>query len=148
MSDEEVAFGEQSVIRRICAALEVDEPLATKLLRKADLAMEKPDDNTRTLIEIVRPELNALTREIERGMIYAINESGGQGDISVFLIGSVARWQGAGKLLERIVNHPVQIVPNPLAPYLGAETEELDSPPAHPELAVATGLALRDFYHG
>ena len=150
LSDDEVSFGERSVIQRICSALDVSAELAQKLLADVDLGAEKPDENTRTLIEIIRPELNLLVSEIERGLVYATNENRGQDNTTIYLIGSIARWAGADRLVSNILKHPVKTIPNPLLPFLGGveESDEDQDNVGRPELAVATGLALRDFQHG
>ena len=148
LSDDEVNFGERTVIQRICSALDVTVDMAQDFLANADLGAEKPDDNTRTLIEIIRPELNELVSEIERGLVYATNENRGEDDTTIYLIGSIARWSGADRLISNILNHPVKTIPNPLQPFMSGRepADELHS--GRPELAVAAGLALRDFQHG
>ena len=155
LSDDEVNFGERTVVQRICSALDVTSDLAHKLLAEVDLGADKPDENTRTLIEIIRPELNELIRDIERGMVYATNESRGQDDTTIFLIGSIARWTGADRLISNILKHPVKTIPDPLLPFMSTQAQEvevekneIEGGAGRPELAVATGLALRDIEHG
>lgn len=144
LSDDEVNFGEDTVIDRIVHALDVDTTLAHHLLRDADLGVEKPDDNTRTLIEIIRPELNQLVRDIERALVYATSDNRGNGETDIFLIGSLARWSGADRLISNILNRRVHTIANPLQPFLSLAEREAEK---LPELAVATGLALRDMNH-
>ncbi len=149
LADDEVDYGEQTILEQISKALDVDEQLATSLLRDAELGAERPDDETHTLIEIIRPELNKLVKEIERGLVYAASESRGNAEANVYLIGSMARWNGADELLSSLVNHPVTKIPDPLQSFIkttvpqGASTTD-----GRPELAIAAGLALRDFHHG
>ena len=147
LSDDVVEFGEDTLIEQVCKALDVDAALALSLIQDADLGSGRPDAQTRTLLEIIRPEINRLVREIERGLVYAASESRGADDAKVFLIGSLARWNGAEKLLTDLVRHPVRTIPDPLQPFLrlGVDTEPSGG---RPELAIAAGLALRDFYHG
>ena len=145
LSDDEVDYGEQTIIGQIGKALDVDEELATDLLREADFGAEKPDDETHTLIEIIRPELNKLIREIERGLIYATSESRGAAETRVYLIGSMARWQGADALLSHLLSHPVTRIPDPLQQFIGKDTPKASK--GRPELAIAAGLSLRDFHH-
>ncbi len=149
LSDDEIEFGEQTVLSRICQALDLEEDHALKLLKAADIGAQDTDDNTRTLVEIIRPELNELVSEIHRGLVYATSETRGQDDTAIYLIGSIARWRGADKLLGRLINHRVKTVPNPLRPFLSVKQREDESEEeGRPEFAVAAGLALRDFQNG
>jgi type IV pilus assembly protein PilM len=146
LSDDVVDFGEDGLMEQISRSLDVDAAMAQSIIQDADLGASRPDAQTRTILEIIRPELNKLVREIERGLIYAASESQGADDARVFLIGSLARWQGADRLLTDLVHHPVQTIPDPLQPFLriGADIEPETG---RPELAIPAGLALRDFYH-
>ena len=146
LADDEVDYGEDSILQQISRALDIDEALAMSLLHEADFGAERPDDETRTLLEIIRPELNKLVREIERGLVYATSESRGRSDANVYLIGSMARWHGADSLLSGLVNHPVTKIPDPLQPFLSG-ADRRSSADGRPELAIAAGLALRDFHH-
>ncbi len=146
LSDDEVDYGEQTILEQIGRALDVDEDLAAMLLRDADLGADKPDDETHTLLEIIRPELNKLVREIERGLVYAASESRGANDGRVYLIGSMSRWNGADALLSKLLNHPVTCIPDPLQQFLGKDRDKRVNK-GRPELAIAAGLALRDFEH-
>jgi type IV pilus assembly protein PilM len=146
LSDDVVEFGEETLLAQICRVLDVNSKMALTLIQETDLGAARPDPQARTILEIIRPELNKLVREIERGLVYAASESRGADDTRVFLIGSLARWQGADRLLTDLVRHPVQTIPDPLQPFLRMG---VDAPQEHgrPELAIAAGLALRDFYH-
>ena len=157
LSDDEISFGESGVLERVCDELEVNLDIAQQLVLDADFGSDKPSDNTYTLTEIIRPELNALVKEIERGLIYATTESRGQQDTSVYLMGSLARWRGADRLLSRLLNHPVKTIPDPLRPFIAKPDLAADTlaerktrqreVSGRPELAIAAGLALRDFHN-
>lgn len=146
LSDDVVEFGEDGLMEQISRALDVDTAMAQGIIQDADLGATRPDAQTRTILEIIRPELNKLVREIERGLVYAASESRGADDTRVFLIGSLARWPGADRLLSDLAHHPVQTIPDPLQPFIRIG---VDVPPetGRPELAIPAGLALRDFYH-
>ena len=146
LSDDVIEFGEDTLIEQVCKALDVDAPLAVSLLQEADLGAARPDPQTRTMLEIIRPELNKLVRELERGLVYATSESRGADETKVFLIGSLARWNGAEKLLTDLLRYPVQTIPDPLQPFLRLGMDQ-PGESGRPELAIAAGLALRDFHH-
>lgn len=146
LSDDVVDFGEDTLMEQICRALDVDTPMALDIIQDADLGAARPDAQTRTILEIIRPELNKLVREIERGLVYAASESRGVDDAKVFLIGSLARWQGADHLLSDLVHHPVQTIPDPLQPFMRIGVD-VEPETGRPELAIPAGLALRDFHH-
>jgi len=150
LSDDEVEFGERTVVARLCQALEVETHVAQQLLVDANVGEDRPDENTRTLIEIVRPELNVLAQEIERGLIYAKSENRGDSETAIYLMGSIARWRGMDRLLSNILRHQVLTIPDPLGTFVAPNATSsscaaTDTRQAHPELAVAAGLALRDF---
>jgi len=85
-------------------------------------------------------------RELERGLVYATSESHGTDETKVYLIGSLARWTGADKLLTDLLRHEVQTIPDPLQPFLRLGVDQ-PGDSGRPELAIAAGLALRDFHH-
>ena len=75
-------------------------------------------------------------------MIYTASQTHGEAISRIYLLGSIARWQGINHLLGALVKLPVEIIPNPLEPFdrkNGTSTGN-DEPMA--EIAVATGLAL------
>jgi type IV pilus assembly protein PilM len=148
LSDDEIDFGERTVVERTCQALDIDPDMALNLLREADLGSDRPDDNTRTLLEIIRPEMNQLVQDVQRGLVYATSENHGMDDTGIYLIGSIARWRGMDKVLGNILNHRVKTIPNPLQPFLSLIEREQALDNGRPELAVAAGLSLRDFHNG
>lgn len=146
LSDDVVDFGEDTVMEQLARALDMDTEMAFGMLQEAELGASRPDPHTRTVLEIIRPELNKLVREIERGLVYAASESRGVDDAKVFLIGSLARWHGADVLLTDLVRHEVKTIPDPLQPFLRVGVD-VTPESGRPELAIAAGLALRDFHH-
>ena len=97
-----------------------------------------------TLQEIIKPLFLELTEEINRVLIYMASQTHGESVDRIYLLGSVARWQGADRLLNKLLVLPVETIPNPLKtfrrPGVPEAISEMD---AAPEMAVATGLALR-----
>jgi len=97
-----------------------------------------------TLREIVKPAFLQLVGEINRALIYAASQTRGESVSRIFLLGGIARWVGADRFLQELIELPVQIIPNPLKAFparRGAQTEVDEQ--SVPEIAVAAGLALR-----
>ncbi|MDH3642141.1 MAG: pilus assembly protein PilM, partial [Gammaproteobacteria bacterium] len=149
LADDEVDFGEDTVLEKISNALDMPRELAIDLVRKVNLdpAVTEPDPelarNADALTEIVKPELGRLVQEIQRGLVFAASESRGTRANQVYLLGSMARWPGTAELLASLADTPVATVPSPLTLFPPAHGERTEGPA--PELAVATGLALRAF---
>lgn len=96
-----------------------------------------------TIIEILKPRLLDIVEEISRALVYAASETRGLPVRHVYMLGSLARWSGVEKIFSDMLELPVGIVPDPWS------TERSGDQPVaigqtRPEMAVATGLALRE----
>lgn len=152
--DQEVAIGEKSLVQHICKTLELSEDMASRLLVESGISAGHANDATanaidesglyNTLAEILKPQFIKLVEEIKRAFLYAASVSRGRGITKVYLMGSIARWPGSEQLLSNLSDCDIENVPDPLAmfPSIERDTAVLASHAA-PELAVATGLALR-----
>jgi type IV pilus assembly protein PilM len=154
--DQEVAIGDESLIQHVCETLDMSEDTARKLLSSTgvhpgshhDAVSDAIDESGvfDTLAEILKPQFLKLVEEIKRAILYAASETRGRGVTQVYLLGSIARWPGSDKLLSGLIGSKVATIPDPLAlfPAEGAaEPNPEVSGSAAPEIAVATGLALR-----
>jgi Tfp pilus assembly PilM family ATPase len=143
LADDEIEFGEQTLLDQVQETLGLELALARKLVTTTNLdprvvvAGEEKAGAGRALTQIIKPYLQHLVHEIERGLVFANSESRGSRLNRVYLLGSFARWLGADKLLESMLDVPVAKIPNPVSLF-GPQASE-----ASPELAVATGLALK-----
>lgn len=154
MLDQEVNFGEKMLIEKIAGALDLSKALAAELALQQGLvafgAEQEGADRTLSgaessaIVEIVRPLFSQLVDEITRVCRYAASETQGGVIDQVYAIGSIARWPGAVELLSRAANIPVA-EPLSLETFLEVPTGRGDAQRSSigPELAVATGLALR-----
>lgn len=148
LADDEVDFGEELVLEKICSTLDMPREIAVDLVHTINLdpsfKAEDPEiaRNAEALSQIVKPLLSRLAQEIQRGLVFAQSESRGSRPNQVYLQGSIARWPGAAELLSSLAETPVATTPSPLAVF--SDASKADPEPA-PELAVATGLALRKF---
>jgi type IV pilus assembly protein PilM len=149
LADDEVDFGEETVLEKICKTLDMPRELAVDLVHKVSLdpALKELDPelarNADALTGIVKPELGRLVQEIQRGLVFAASESRGARADQVYLLGSMARWPGMAELLASLADTPVATVPSPLTLFPSMDGAQRNE--SAPELAVATGLALRGF---
>ncbi len=150
--DQEVRFGETALLDRIAQSLGMDEAQARQLVLRhgvdgsAATTVPAADDVNvaATLQDIVKPAFLELVGEINRALIYAASETRGESVRLIYLLGSVARWQGAGDFLQSLLALPVQTIPDPLVCFSAVDSENTrPHVGAGPELAVAAGLALR-----
>jgi len=152
--DQEVAIGEQSLVQHICETLDMPEDTARHLLSQTGVyphgsndPMSEALDETglfNTLSEILKPQFMKLVEEIKRAFLYAASETRGRGVTEVYLLGSIARWPGAEEMLSKLSGSKVSKIPNVLTLFPSDATASADvGEHFAPEIAVATGLALR-----
>lgn len=152
--DQEIAIGEQSLVQQICETLDMPEDTARQLLSRTGIYPDSCNDPLSdaldetgllsTLSEILKPQFMKLVEEIKRAFLYAASETRGRGVTQVYLLGSIARWPGAEQMLSNLSGSTVSKIPNPLALFpseANGDAQAADS--FAPEIAVATGLALR-----
>jgi type IV pilus assembly protein PilM len=150
--DQEVRFGEARLLELLANRLDMQEEQVREVVRSNGLdrhvaatpgtAELSNAETAATLQEIVKPEFLRLAEEISRILVYAASQSRGEAVSRIYLFGSLARWRGADTLLGQLVKLDVQTIPNPLQVFHQAGKEATGGPPAEPEIAVATGLAL------
>ena len=156
--DQEVAVGEQSLIQHICDTLDMPEHTARHLVSRtgvhpggnSDPVSDAIDESGlfNTLSEILKPQFMKLVDEVKRAFLYAASETRGRGVQEVYLLGSIARWPGSDQLLSSLTGSKVAKIPDPLSVFpSSSEDEERAAGHSAPEIAVATGLALRGMRH-
>jgi len=152
LSDQEFDFGEGPVLEQISIALDAPRDVAREIVFRHGLnpsgktrtAYEEIDEtsSSNTILTIARPHFSSLVAEIRRAVLFASSETRGGQIGHAFLMGSIARWPGAAALLSHLADMPVTVpTPLPFATELGVDTDA----ESHPELVVASGLALRGF---
>ena len=146
--DQAIQFGETGLLVRIAAELDMTEAAATELVQQHSLApdAEQGSEHAReiadTLVQIVKPEFLRLVEEINRTLIYTASQTHGKQISRIYILGSLARWQGTDALLSSLVKLDVKTIPNPLKAFFTPNRRTQDADEAVPEVAVATGLAL------
>ena len=148
--DQPVNLGEIRILESIAAALEMSVDSARELVNNTSFAardaMPHHDCNHNidiagTLQEIIKPVFLELAEEINRVLVYTASQTRGKSVSRIYLLGSLARWDGIDQLLNNIVKLPVETIPDPLK-HFGPHTRSAADSQPKPEIAVATGLAL------
>jgi type IV pilus assembly protein PilM len=151
--DQEVAFGENSLIQQVAESLDMGEEMARDIVLRTGVksngqgnAVQETIDEAglvSTMSQILKPQFLKLVEEIKRVCLYAAAETRGGAVTQVYLLGSIARWPGSDGLLSSLTGTEVRKIPDPLSLFpssLGADTS---GHAAAPEIVVATGAALR-----
>ncbi|MCU7935400.1 MAG: pilus assembly protein PilM [Candidatus Thiodiazotropha sp. (ex Dulcina madagascariensis)] len=152
--DQQVSFGESLLLDNLSATLELPEDVIRKLVlrhgfeKDPDKSVQSgtvsDDEISYTLLEVLKPVFIKLVDEINRVLIFTASQTHGMPISRVCLLGSIARWPGAESLLRKLIDIPFSTHQRELAEYFVDLTEEGESwSSSIPELAVATGLALR-----
>ncbi|MDH3374181.1 MAG: pilus assembly protein PilM [Gammaproteobacteria bacterium] len=151
--DQEVAFGENSLIRQAAETLDMSEEMARDLILRAGVQSANPGDAVEatiaeaglvnTISEILKPQFLKLVAEIKRVCLYAAAETRGGVVGQVYLLGSIARWPGTAGLLSALTGTNVAKIPDPLALFPSSPGKSPAAGTVAPEVVVATGAALR-----
>ncbi len=154
--DEEIGVGELQLVQQLALALDLDTDLARKqveqhgLGNQAEAGQALPDgvnpQIAMTLAQILKPSLIKMAENIKRALVYAIAETRGEPISRIFVLGSIGRWRGIDSLLCDLLKIPVEVIPDPLSAFGPAASGKATAGSARPELAIATGLALREFF--
>ena len=154
LADQEVRFGEASILSSIAKTLDLTTTMAKELVLTNGLATmrknpEAAGDNmdsevVRTLVEIAKPELLRLVREINRAFLFADSESHGDAQKRIIIVGGAGRWPGMASLLSSLAKMPVEGLGREHMPFANdsASIATLDDQQAA-EMSIAVGLALR-----
>jgi type IV pilus assembly protein PilM len=154
--DQPVKFGCNQLFREMADALDLAQDKAKELayrhgIRQSTAEGEGSEDDNdfaldiaQTLREIIKPAFLNLVEEINRVMIFTASETHGVPLSRVYLLGCLARLPGAHELMRTLMNVPI---PTQHDEFHDVFIDDNDHTEAWlnrlPELAVATGLALR-----
>ncbi|MDJ0709613.1 MAG: pilus assembly protein PilM [Woeseiaceae bacterium] len=152
--DQQIRFGENALVGQLAETLDMSEDLARDLMVRSGVrTSEDPIADTvgdaglgETIAEILKPQFMSLVDEIKRVCLYAAAETRGGAVSRVHLLGSLAHWPGADELLGSLAEMDVAKIRDPLLTFR-TEEESTAGDTLSPELAVATGLALRGSAH-
>lgn len=152
--DQQIRFGENALIQQLAETLDLSETMARDLMKRSGVRSDRESVSETidesglvdTMSEILKPQFMTLVDEIKRVCLYAAAETRGGGVSRVYLLGSLARWPGATEMLGALADMEVAKIRDPLLTFRGGKADDRHSALA-PELAVATGLALRGSDH-
>ena len=156
--DQEVDFGENSLVRQAAETLDMSEHMARDLVLRSGVQSGAFAHTTgdeldeaglgSAIAEILKPQFMKLVDEIKRVCLYAAAETRGGAVTQVYLLGSIARWPGSDELLSRLTGVEVAKIPDPLALFpSNKRNKKARSGSTAPEIVVATGAALRGMQH-
>lgn len=150
--DREIEFGQRSLVERVVRLLGMNENMALRLLNDCGFRSEPAQhggdpEMAQTLMEVLRPELAALTAEVNKTLIYTASRSRGRSIDQIYLLGSVSRYPGIDRLVNEMLAVPVEVL-NPFRAF-GGRLREADLARLRPiaGISLACGLALRGFPH-
>ena len=152
--DQPVKFGEQALLEQLSQILELPAETCRQLIfqhgmKTASVDTSNPSvamdtEYSQAIREILKPSFLELVEEINRVLIFTTSETHGLPVSQVCLLGSMARWPGADELLCELINVPSSCIKDSFEKIFHDPSEPgnrwLDKVP---ELAIATGLALR-----
>ena len=151
--DLEVSFGENCLVQQAAETLDMDETMARDLLLRTGVQGRRHGDTVQaaieeaglvnTISEILKPQFLKLVDEIKRVCLYAAAETRGGSVAQAYLLGSIARWPGSDGLLSSLTGFDVAKIPDPLALFPKGNAKPDPHGKSAPEIAVATGAALR-----
>ncbi len=161
--DEQIGFGELLLLEKLEQVLGLSEHLSKTQIMQHGLGDDDDDGNddgnddgdnkdycgsvepeiSSTILQVLKPSFMQLGDNIRRALVYAVAETRGDPVTKIFLLGSVARWRGANKVVSDLLGIPVQVMTDPLLRYQASGDIKTMSSENRPEFAVATGLALK-----
>ena len=108
--------------------------------KRGEMAFPEGAGDSANLIEIVRPSLDALIKEVRRSLTYYENQTKTSGFSRIVLTGGCAHVEGLAQYLGGNLGLPVEI----LDPFKEIETGDVSLPGPPSQFALAVGLALRE----
>lgn len=150
----ELDFGERAVVEQVAKALELEAKEADALIRRfgvhppaaGEPALLDPAgalEIAQTLMEIAKPAFYALAEHIDRSVVYTASKARGAAPGRVYLLGGMARWPRAERLLEELTSLRVQRLELRDAFPFGPEAAQSNDFELAGGMALAAGLALR-----
>lgn len=139
--EQRVDFGTAALSQSLVDALDMPPDLAGELISQRGLETEAGEsaDSVRfnAVAEILQPKFRGLVNEIRRAVLFAASETRGTNIQEAFLIGKLAAWKGATRLLADMTDLNVTVPPG----LTGPETAAAGA--ADTGGLIAAGLALR-----
>ena len=153
--DQTVKFGCVQLLQEIADSLQISIEEANALVFRHGLDNHRvssssagglldANDAAQTLLEIVKPAFIKLVEEINRVLVFTASETHGIPLSRVCLLGCISRWPGAQSLVMSLLD--IKVPESNMDFYQVFRDQSEETEPwldKLPELAIATGLALR-----
>jgi len=149
---QQIEFGEKRLIKKVADELDIDRQSALNLINKNGIgktslafSANKRSQVSSTLAEILKPCFLDLIEEINRVLIFTASETHGAPLSRVCLLGSIAHWEGVENLLMSMMNIDASADSTDFWKVFqdGNDHTTISWSSLFPQLAIATGLALR-----
>ncbi len=108
--------------------------------KRGEMPSPKGGGASGSLVEIIRPSLDALLKEVRRSLTYYENQTRTKGFSQIVLTGGSAQIEGFAEYLEEDLGLPVRV----LDPFKRIESRNVSLPGPASQFALAVGLALRE----
>lgn len=148
-----IEFGENHLIKQVADELDISPEAALNLINDNGIGKSaspfakggSQSEISSTLAEILKPCFLELIEEINRVLIFTASETHGAPLTRVCLLGSIAHWQGVESLLMSLMNIDISADSTDFWKVFLDENDHttISWSSLFPELAIATGLALR-----
>jgi type IV pilus assembly protein PilM len=108
--------------------------------KRGEIILGEKNDTSPKLVEIIRPSLDALIKEVRRSLTYYENQTRTRGFSQIVLTGGSVQMEGFAEYLGQNLGLPVRI----LDPFKEIDMGEVSIPGPPSQFALAVGLALRE----
>jgi len=108
--------------------------------KRGELDLSQAEGEPQSVVEIIRPSLDALIKEVRRSLTYYENQTKTGGFSQIVLTGGSAQLEGFAEYLGGDLGLPVKV----FDPFSQVETREVSLPGPACQFALALGLALRE----
>jgi type IV pilus assembly protein PilM len=108
--------------------------------KRGEIILPEEEEISRGLVDLIRPSLDALIKEIRRSLTYYENQAKTRGFSQIVLTGGSAQIEGLAQYLGNHLGLPVRI----LDPFKEIETRDVPIPGPASQFSLAVGLALRE----
>ena len=109
--------------------------------KRGELVIPEGKEAQAKLIDIIRPSLDALIKEVRRSLTYYENQTKTTGFSEIVLTGGSAHMEGFAQYMGENLGLPVKI----LDPFKHVETRDMSFSGPASQFALAVGLALREY---
>jgi type IV pilus assembly protein PilM len=108
--------------------------------KRGEIIIPEGAEGSRDVIDIIRPSLDALIKEVRRSLTYYENQTKTRGFSQIVLTGGSAQMEGFAQYLGDHLGLPVRI----FDPFKEIETRGIPIPSPASQFSLAVGLALRE----